>query len=61
MLFAIESQFMFCNLISIEYQSDLGAPDFLRSSFSLFFWVCVGWIAAAKAWAMHNKQGPFAT
>ncbi len=49
MLFAIESKFMFCNLILIEYRSDLGAPDFLLSSFSLFFWVCVGWIAAAKA------------
>jgi len=58
MLFAIESQFMFCSLILIEYH-DLGAPDFLLSSFSLFFWVCVGWIAAAKA--MHNKQRPFAT
>jgi hypothetical protein len=49
MLFATESQFMFCNLILIEYQSHLGAPDFLLSSFSLFFGVCVGWIAAAKA------------
>ncbi len=37
MLFAIESQFVFCSLILIEYQSDLGAPDFLLSSFSLFF------------------------
>jgi hypothetical protein len=49
MLFAIESQFMFCSLILIEYQSDLGAPDFFTKFFFFVFLGLCGVDSATKA------------